>query len=130
MDVADPVGVLERSRRVRSDSERIGRAFVETRRRVRDGRRTALAMTTTAVDGCAPHPLMAARLERLSIAVGRSPAIEQAKSLLVEQYGISRGEAFALLTSISSHSNRKLRDVAEHLLDGQRRPENAASSPR
>jgi ANTAR domain-containing protein len=126
-----PISVIEHSRRVRADSDRIVRAFTDTRHRVREGRRIALEMTTAAVDCKAPqHPLMAARLERLSQAIGRSPIIEQAKALLAEQYGISRGEAFELMTAISSHSNRKLRVVAEQLVEDQRRPEKAASSPR
>jgi AmiR/NasT family two-component response regulator len=61
---------------------------------------------------------MVARLDRLSARIGRSPEIEQAKGLLADRYGITRGEAFAILRSISSHSNRKLRDVARELLDG------------
>lgn len=132
VDNAAPITVIEHSRLVRADSERIGRAFTETRRRVRDGRRIALEMTTAAADRKAPqHPVMTARLERLSLAMGRSPLIEQAKGLLAERYGISRGEAFELLASISSHSNRKLHTVAEHVVADQRpRGAKTASSPR
>jgi len=49
---------------------------------------------------------------------------------VADEYSISRGEAFALLTAISSHSNRKLRIVAEQLVEAQRRSEKAASSAR
>lgn len=48
--------------------------------------------------------------------VGRSTVIEEAKTLLSDNYGISRGEAFAILRRASSHSNRKLRDVAGRLV--------------
>jgi AmiR/NasT family two-component response regulator len=61
---------------------------------------------------------MVARLDRLSAQIGRSAEIEQAKGLLAGRYGITRGEAFAILRSISSHSNRKLRDVAAELVAG------------
>jgi AmiR/NasT family two-component response regulator len=44
--------------------------------------------------------------------------IEEAKARLAEQYGISRGEAFELMLAISSHTNRKLRDVADRLVRG------------
>jgi hypothetical protein len=125
------MGVVENGRRVRADSERIGRDVTVTRLRVLTGRRLALDMTTAAVDRKgAPHPLMTARLERLSVWMGRSPLIEQAKAVLAQQYGISRGEAFKLMTVISSNSNRKLRAVAEQLLEDQRVPPKAASSPR
>jgi AmiR/NasT family two-component response regulator len=55
---------------------------------------------------------------RLSARIGRSAEIEQAKALLASRSGITRGEAFAILRSVSSHSNRKLRDVASELVDG------------
>jgi AmiR/NasT family two-component response regulator len=73
--------------------------------------------TTAAVDRQdGSDPLMLARLDRLAGGLGRSPEIEQAKGMLADRYGISRGEAFAILRSVSSHSNRRLRDVAAGLL--------------
>ena len=129
MEVATPI--IDYSRRVRADSERIGRVLTQTQQRILDDRRVAFEMTTAAVDRKPPsHPLMTARLERLSVAMGRSPLIEQAKGILVDQYGISRGEAFELLAQLSSHSNRKLRAVAEEIVADQRRPARRASSPR
>jgi AmiR/NasT family two-component response regulator len=78
-----------------------------------------LTETTAVIDGqTAGHPVMVARLDRLSSRIGRSAEIEQAKGVLALRYGITRGEAFAILRSISSHSNRKLRDVAAELVDG------------
>jgi AmiR/NasT family two-component response regulator len=75
-------------------------------------------METTAVVDCqsSGHPVLLARLDRLSARIGRSPEIEEAKSVLAGRYGITRGEAFAILRSVSSHSNRKLRDVAAELV--------------
>lgn len=49
--------------------------------------------------------------------VGRDLVIEDAKTLLVERYDISRGEAFMLLRGASSRRNEKLRDVARRLID-------------
>jgi AmiR/NasT family two-component response regulator len=51
-----------------------------------------------------------------STMVGRDVAIEDAKTLLCEQYGISRGEAYAILQRGSSRSNRKLREIARKLV--------------
>lgn len=49
--------------------------------------------------------------------VGRDPVIEDAKTLLCDRYGIGRGDAFAILRGASSHSNRKLRDVARSVVE-------------
>jgi hypothetical protein len=116
--------VIDQSQQAVDDARRIVTA-------VREGRRAALETATAAIDqpgrGSAVMP---ARLERLSRAMGRSPVIEQAKGVLVAQYGISRGEAFELLTELSNRSNRKLRDVADQVVTSQRRRATTASSPR
>jgi serine/threonine-protein kinase RsbW len=76
-----------------------------------------LVSTTAAVDdGLVGWSAMRRFIEFDSGIVGRDVVIEDAKTLLCESYGISRGEAFAILRSVSSHSNRKLRDVAEKLV--------------
>ena len=130
-DATPALALIAHSRGVRANSVRLSGTFSEMRRRVDDNRRTALQMTTAAVDrGLPVHPVMAARLQRLSAGVGRSPVIEQAKAALAEQYGISRSEAFELLAQLSSRSNRKLRDVAEHLLELQDGRSKSLSSPR
>jgi AmiR/NasT family two-component response regulator len=111
--------LLERSRSVRAESSRLAGRYSEVRDRIGQERRRSLTETTAAIDcQTTGHPAMVARLDRLSSRIGRSAEIEQAKGLLAGRYGITRGEAFAILRSISSHSNRKLRDVARELLDG------------
>jgi transcriptional regulator with GAF, ATPase, and Fis domain len=42
--------------------------------------------------------------------------VGQAKGILIERYKITGVEAFGLLVTSSQHLNRKLRDVAEHLV--------------
>jgi hypothetical protein len=111
--------LLERSRSVRAESTRLMARYVDIREHIGKERRRSLSETTAVIDGqTAGHPVMVARLDRLSSRIGRSAEIEQAKALLAGRYGISRGEAFAILRSISSHSNRKLREVATELVDG------------
>ena len=111
--------LLERSRSVRGQSSRLAARYSEIHDTIGQERRRALTETTAVVDNeTAGHPVMVARLDRLSSRIGRSAEIEQAKALLAGRYGITRGEAFAILRSISSHSNRKLRDVASELIDG------------
>jgi uncharacterized tellurite resistance protein B-like protein len=111
--------LLERSRSVRAESARLAERYSEIQEHVGQERRRSLSETTATIDTqSSAHPVLAARLDRLSARIGRSPEIERAKALLAERYGITRGEAFAILRSISSHSNRKLRDVATELLQG------------
>lgn len=117
-DVRALEALLERSRSVRAESGRIGVRYTELHDRVGREWRRSLTETTAAVDSqTAEHPVMLARLDRLSRRVGRSPEIEHAKSLLADRYGISRGEAFSILRTVSSRSNRKLRDVAAGVID-------------
>lgn len=110
--------LLERSRSVRAESSRLAARYSQIRDNIGQERRRSLTQTTAVIDGeTAGHPLMVARLNRLSARIGRSPEIEEAKSMLAARYGITRGEAFAILRSVSSHSNRKLRDVASELVN-------------
>jgi len=120
METSDPRALdalLERSRSVRAESVRIAARYAEIREHIGLERRRSLTRTTEATDReNAVHPVMLTRLDRLSRRVGRSAEIEQAKSLLADRYGISRGEAFSILRTVSSRSNRKLRDVAAGVL--------------
>lgn len=120
MEISDPRALdalLERSRSVRAESARLVARYAEIREHIRVERRRSLSGTTAEIDReGASHPVMLARLDRLSGQIGRSPEIEQAKSLLADRYGITRGEAFSILRNVSSRSNRKLRDVAADLV--------------
>jgi hypothetical protein len=99
---------------VSEELRRSGSARFAERRR---GASRRLVSTTAAVDdGLVGWSAMRPFIEFDSAMVGRDVVIEDAKTLLSEHYGISRGEAFAILRSASSHSNRKLRAVAEKLV--------------
>lgn len=101
-------------RAVSAELRRRGSARVAKRR---DGASRRLVSTTTAVDdGLVGWGPMRPFIEFDSTMVGRDVAIEDAKTLLCEQYGISRGEAYAILQRGSSRSNRKLREIARKLV--------------
>jgi AmiR/NasT family two-component response regulator len=128
MDDAILIELIERSREVRAESLRIAARQAQIREHVGAERRRSLLMTTAVVDReVVGHPVMLARLDRLSVSLGRSPEIERAKAMIAERYGISRGQAFDVLRRISSRSNRKLRDVAADVV--HERPLRGASGP-
>ena len=113
MDRAEIATIVDGCERACHESEELGAHVADTLTRVFDGRKRALEATTMAVDAQRTgHPVMVARLGRLSAAVGRNPVIEDAKGILAAQYGMTRGEAFEVLRQFSSRSNRKLHDVA------------------
>ena len=51
----------------------------------------------------------------LRMAMNTRDLIGQAKGILMERYKIDGGRAFDVLARTSQHTNRKLRDIAEHL---------------
>jgi GAF domain-containing protein len=55
-------------------------------------------------------------VEHLVHAMGTRAVIEQAKGVLMRNREFSDGEAFAHLVSVSQHSHRSLRDVAQDIL--------------
>jgi putative methionine-R-sulfoxide reductase with GAF domain len=83
---------------------------------------SALAMTTARTH------------EGLLTAMDSRDLIGQAKGILIERYKVTAVEAFGLLVASSQAVNRKLRDVAEHLvatgeiLTPSRRPASGATS--
>ncbi|WP_448626235.1 ANTAR domain-containing protein [Geodermatophilus sp. URMC 64] len=54
--------------------------------------------------------------ENLQKAMEFRAVIEQAKGVLIERHRLTAEQAFRLLAESSMHTNRKLRDVAEHLV--------------
>ncbi len=49
--------------------------------------------------------------------------IEQAKGIVIERYEVTAEEAFRLLTAVALHTDRTVRDLAEHLvLSGELTP--------
>lgn len=56
--------------------------------------------------------------EQMTQAMASRAVIEQAKGILVAQRQVSPDEAFSILSSASQAANRKLRDIAQAMVDG------------
>jgi GAF domain-containing protein len=61
--------------------------------------------------------------EQLAEAMHSRAVIDQAKGILMGQRRCDAGQAFELLVDLSQRSNRKLRDVAQALVDAAAQPE-------
>jgi hypothetical protein len=59
----------------------------------------------------------AQEVDQLRSAVEFRDLIGQAKGILIERFKISGDQAFQVLTRVSQHSNRKLRDIAAELVE-------------
>jgi GAF domain-containing protein len=84
-----------------------------------DGRRTATEFARFA--GVAVANMYAYRSARemadnLEKALQSRAIIDQAKGVLIERHKLTPGQAFELLAQASMRTNRKLRDVADHLV--------------
>lgn len=60
--------------------------------------------------------------DQLQEALKSREIIGEAKGILMEREGCSSEESFAMLRRLSQHSNRKLRDVAQDVIDSIARP--------
>ena len=56
------------------------------------------------------------RAENLKVALESRAVIDQAKGVLMERYKLTPDQAFQRLAQASMNANRKLRDVADHLV--------------
>jgi ANTAR domain len=56
------------------------------------------------------------RADDLQIALESRPVIDQAEGVLIERYELTPDQAFHLLAQASMKANRKLRDIADHLV--------------
>jgi GAF domain-containing protein len=54
--------------------------------------------------------------DNLQTALESRAVIDQAKGVLIERYKLTPDQAFQLLARTSMHTNRKLRDIADHLV--------------
>lgn len=54
--------------------------------------------------------------DNLQLALESRAVIDQAKGVLIERYKLTADRAFQLLARASMHSNRKVRDIADHLV--------------
>jgi hypothetical protein len=66
------------------------------------------------------------RADNLNSALATRELIGQAQGILMERERISSDQAFDILRRASQHLNRKLRDVAQDLVDTGARPETGA----
>jgi hypothetical protein len=69
------------------------------------------------------HEDEARRSDNLNLALGTREVIGQAQGILMERERITPDQAFDILRRASQHLNRKLRDVAQDLVDTGERPE-------
>jgi GAF domain-containing protein len=61
--------------------------------------------------------------ETMARAVDARKLVGQAMGILMERYDLDGDRAFEVLKRYSQHNNRKLRDVAQHLVDTRRLPQ-------
>ena len=54
--------------------------------------------------------------DNLQAALESRAVIDQAKGVLVERYELTPDQAFQLLARASMNANRKVRDIADHLV--------------
>lgn len=69
----------------------------------------------------------AALAEQMAEAMSSRAVIEQAKGIIMAQRGVTAQEAFEILSRASQAANRKLRDIAESLVEGAASPGEAGS---
>ena len=69
------------------------------------------------------------RADNLNAALATREVIGQAQGILMERERISAAQAFDILRRASQHLNRKLRDVAQDLVDTGERPETGQPPP-
>jgi GAF domain-containing protein len=81
------------------------------------------ALAGLALSAARSHEDEERRSENLNMALGTREVIGQAQGILMERERITPGEAFDILRHASQHLNRKLRDVAQDLVDTGERPE-------
>jgi GAF domain-containing protein len=67
------------------------------------------------------------RADNLNAALATREVIGQAQGILMERERVSSGQAFDVLRRASQHLNRKLRDVAQDLVDTGERPDTGTS---
>ena len=69
----------------------------------------------------------ARKIEQLRVAIDSRNIIGQAQGVIMASYDIDAHAAFSVLARLSSHSNRKLREVAAEIAEVRRLPERSDS---
>ena len=81
------------------------------------------SLASVAVSAAQSHEDEERRAENLHAALTTREVIGQAQGILMERERISAGQGFDILRRASQHLNRKLRDVAQDLVDTGEKPE-------
>jgi len=68
--------------------------------------------------------------DNLQVALESRAVIDQAKGILIERHRLTPDQAFQLLAQVSMNANRKVRDVADHLVHTGELPVPAAGNGR
>jgi len=87
------------------------------------------ALAGLALSAAHSHEDEERRAENLTTALATREVIGQAQGILMERERIASDEAFDILRRASQHLNRKLRDVAQDLVDTGERPETGRLGP-
>lgn len=82
------------------------------------GREFASYVAVVAVRNIHLYETVRERANHLDTAMRSRAVIEQAKGILMSQRRCGADEAFSLLAAASQRSNRKLRDIAQAMVDG------------
>ncbi len=93
--------------------------------------RTFAGYAAVALANAHLYAATAALADQMSDAMASRAVIEQAKGVVIAQQRVTPDEAFEILARASQAANRKLRDIAQSIVDGaQRSPSTAAPADR
>jgi hypothetical protein len=81
------------------------------------------AHASVALDRTLERLTFEARAEAWQHALESRDVIGQAKGILMEQHGVGGDEAFRMLRDLSQRSNRRVRDLAAHIVEHRRLPD-------
>jgi len=85
------------------------------------------ALASLAISEARTHEDEARRADDLRAALATREVIGQAQGILMERERITADQAFDILRRASQHLNRKLREVAQDLVESGERPETGSS---
>ncbi|MGH3745491.1 MAG: ANTAR domain-containing protein, partial [Mycobacteriales bacterium] len=83
--------------------------------------RTLAGYAAVALANAHLYETTSALAAQMADAMSSRAVIEQAKGVVIAQQHVDADEAFAILSRASQAANRKLRDIAQAVVDGARR---------
>ena len=87
------------------------------------------ALAGIAISSAQEHAEEKRQIENLAAALASREMIGQAQGILMERERVAADEAFDILRRASQHLNRKLREVAQDLVETGERPESGSAPP-